>query len=202
MAGKSATKQGKTAQKQGREARLTPKQAAFAAEYLKDFNARQAAERAGYSPKSARVEGPRLLSHPAVAALIAPKREEAVIERAEAINRMVLTAERTRLEIARIAYFDPRKMFGKDGRPLSITELDDDTAAVIAGLDVSEERDPEGNVIGYVKKWKLADKNAALEKAAKIQGLYEADNAQTRPTGRPLADFTTEELRAALRGEG
>lgn len=181
MVEKAAKKQGKSARKQQRAGGPTAKQAAFAAEYLKDFNATQAAIRAGYAPKSARVEGSRLLTHPAVAALVAPKREEAVIERAEAINRMVLSAERTRLEIARIAYFDPRRMFDKDGRPLGITELDDDTAAVVAGLEVVEERDPEGNVIGHVKKWKLADKNAALEKAAKIGGLYELDNNQVRP---------------------
>lgn len=160
---------------------MTPKQAKFAAEYLKDFNATQAAIRAGYAEKSAGVEGHRLLKHPNVAALIAPKREEAVIERAEAINRMVLSAERTRLEIARIAYFDPRRMFDKDGRPLPLHELDDDTAAVIAGLDVLEEYAGVGDerrLVGHVKKWKLADKNAALEKAAKIIGLYEEDNKQ------------------------
>lgn len=94
---------------------------------------------------------------------------------------MILNAERTKLEIARIAYFDPRRMFDKDGRPLSITELDDDTAAVVAGLDVFEERDSEGMVIGHVKKWKIASKVEALEKAAKIGGLYEIDNNQLRP---------------------
>ena len=175
-----------------RHAGPTPKQAAFAAEYLKDFNATQAAIRAGYAEKSAGVEGHRLLKHPQIAALIGPKREEAVIARAEAVNRMVLSVERTRLEIARIAYFDPRRMFDKDGRPLGITELDDDTAACVAGMDVVEERDAEGGVTGYVKKWKLADKNAALEKAAKIEGLYGKDNEQLRPV--IPADMTPNEI--------
>jgi phage terminase small subunit len=163
---------------------MTPKIAAFAAEYLKDFNATQAAIRAGYSPNSAKQMGSRLLTRADVKAVLAPKREEAVAERAEAVNRMVLSAERTKLEIARIAYFDPRKLFDPTGQPLSITELDDDTAAVVAGLDVLEERDAEGNVTGHVKKWKIADKNAALEKASKIAGLYEIDNRQSRPVTR------------------
>lgn len=97
---------------------------------------------------------------------------------------MVLSAERTRLEIARIAYFDPRKMFSPNGHPLSITELDDDTAACVAGLEVLEQYEGSGDErvkVGEIKKWKIADKNAALEKAAKIIGLFEKDNAQSRP---------------------
>ena len=42
---------------------LTPKQAAFVAEYVKDGNATQAAIRAGYSEKTADVQGPRLLGN-------------------------------------------------------------------------------------------------------------------------------------------
>jgi phage terminase small subunit len=34
--------------------------------------------------------------------------------------------------------------------------------------------------VGFVKKYRLADKNAALDKAAKIAGLYELDNKQAR----------------------
>jgi phage terminase small subunit len=36
---------------------LTPKQTRFVAEYLKDLNAKQAAVRAGYSEKTAEVQG-------------------------------------------------------------------------------------------------------------------------------------------------
>lgn len=163
---------------------MLPKVARFVTEYLKDFNATQAAIRAGYAANSAKQQGSRLLTRADVKQAIAPKREEAVAERAEAINRMVLTAERTRLEIARLAYFDPRKLFNKDGSPKGIHDLDDDTAAVIAGLEVLEQYEGAGDdrvFVGYLKKYKIADKNAALEKAAKIAGLYELDNAQNRP---------------------
>lgn len=44
-------------------ARLTPKQEKFCQEYLKDLNATQAAKRAGYSEKTARVQSARLLSN-------------------------------------------------------------------------------------------------------------------------------------------
>ena len=43
--------------------RLTPKQERFVAEYLVDMNATQAAIRAGYSRKTADVQGPRLLGN-------------------------------------------------------------------------------------------------------------------------------------------
>ena len=43
------------------ERRLTPRQQAFVQEYAKDFNATQAAVRAGYSPATARQQASRLL---------------------------------------------------------------------------------------------------------------------------------------------
>ena len=43
--------------------KLTPKQRAFVAEYAVDKNATQAAIRAGYSAKTADVQGPRLLGN-------------------------------------------------------------------------------------------------------------------------------------------
>lgn len=58
---------------------LTPKQAAFIAEYLIDLNASAAARRAGYSEKTARAVGHENLTKPAIAAAIA----KAQAERAE-----------------------------------------------------------------------------------------------------------------------
>jgi len=49
---------------------LTPKQARFAEEYLVDCNATQAAIRAGYSARTARSQGQRLLTNVDVAAAI------------------------------------------------------------------------------------------------------------------------------------
>jgi len=94
---------------------------------------------------------------------------------------MELTKERVAREIARISFFDPRKMFAADGRPLAITELDDDTAASIIGLDVLEQYEGSGedrHLVGMIKKYKIADKNSALDKAAKILGMYGIDNEQ------------------------
>ena len=56
-------------------------------------------------------------------------------------------------------------------KPLS--ELDDDTAAAIAGLDLAEIRDSEGQPIGVLKKIKIADKLVALDKLARHLGLLQ-----------------------------
>jgi phage terminase small subunit len=55
---------------------LTDRQKRFAAEYLMDLNATQAAIRAGYSEKSADVEGHQLKNHPLVAEEIARLQKE------------------------------------------------------------------------------------------------------------------------------
>lgn len=58
---------------------MTPKQAAFVNEYLKDLNGKQAAIRVGYAPGSAEVQASRLLTNVKVAAAVA----EAKAKRAE-----------------------------------------------------------------------------------------------------------------------
>ena len=55
---------------------LTPKQAAFVMEYLKDLNATQAAIRAGYSEKTAAEQASRLLSNVKVQAAVTKGREK------------------------------------------------------------------------------------------------------------------------------
>lgn len=102
-----------------------------------------------------------------------------LMQKAAAANEV--TVERVLKEAARIALFDPRKLLNDDGTPKGLHELDDDTAAAIAGLDVLEEFEGSGQdrvQVGVVKKYKIADKNAALEKLFKYLGMYERDNKQ------------------------
>lgn len=143
---------------------LTPKQATFVDEYLKDLNSTQAAIRAGYSARNAGKIGPELLGKTRIAAAIAERMGERE-------KRTEITQDRVLLEIARLALFDPRKLFNADGSPKSIQELDDDTAAAIAGLDVVATGNAEMGV-GQVMKIKIADKNSALEKLARHLGMY------------------------------
>lgn len=143
---------------------LNPKQQKFVLEYLKDLNATQAAIRAGYSAKTAYAQGSRLLSHAEVSAAVGKKQEKA-------LTHLDVTAERIIRERARLAFFDPRKLFDDAGEPIHVSKLDDDTAACIAGLDIVTQGNSE---VGFasVLKVKLADKNASLTALEKIQGLY------------------------------
>lgn len=120
------------------------------------------------------VEASRMLDNPKIALRVAELKERIT-------NAGIASAERVLLEASRIATFDPRKLFKDDGSPKPIMELDDDTAAALAGLDIHEEYEGSGNdrvFIGYAKKYKVADKNSALEKLFKHHGLYELDNKQ------------------------
>lgn len=125
-------------------------------------NALQAAITAGYAPRSAGVTGSQLLKDPRVLAEVSKRRTEIVAA-------LELSTERTIKEVSRLAFCDPRKLVHEDGRLKQLHELDDDTAAAIASVEV----DKDGGI-----KYKFWDKNSAIEKAAKVQGLYQKDNEQ------------------------
>lgn len=143
----------------------------FAKAYIaNNMNAEKAAIACGLSPKTARSSGQRMLTDVVVKGLIA--------EFAGKVSEIAgLNAERTALEIARIAYSDPRQFYDAYGNLISIRGLSDDAVACVSSIEIEEIK--EGTkVIGLTKKIKLWDKNSALEKAAKIHGLYKQDNMQ------------------------
>jgi phage terminase small subunit len=166
---------------------LTPRQARFVEEYLIDLNATQAATRAGYSAKTANEQGARLLANVSVRSAI----EQAKAERSE---RTHITQDRVLQELARIAFFDLRKLYREDGSLKSMHELDDDAAAVLAGVDVVEtqgqaEIGGDGgirHIPEFVKKAKVFDKNTALTLAMKHLGMLKDKVEHTGKDGQPL----------------
>ncbi|XVJ69935.1 MAG: terminase small subunit [Rhizobacter sp.] len=153
---------------------LTAKQEAFVAEYLIDFNGNQAAIRAGFSERSARKTAYELLDDPRISESI----KKAINERSQ---RTEITADRVLREVARLGFSDVRKLFNQQGALKAVHELDDDTAAAVASIEVLEEYDGKGEerrLVGHVKKIKLWDKNSAAEKLMKHLGMFEKDNAQ------------------------
>ena len=74
-----------------------------------------------------------------------------------------LTAERTIRETARISYFDPARLYREDGSLKTVPEMDGDTRAAIASIEVNEAMD-DGVVVGQTTKIKLWDKNARLRR--------------------------------------
>lgn len=164
---------------------LNTKQMKFAMEYVKCQNASQAAIRAGYSEKTAGQIGSRLLKNVEIQALTQQK-----------VNKILgdldVSVERVLKERARLAFFNPKRLFTNDGKPIPIHELDDDTAAALAGLDVYRERshtegdgddrtDTELVEVAETVKYKLADKNASLTALEKHLGMYKEDEAATSP---------------------
>lgn len=147
---------------------LTNKQAAFVREYLVDKNATQAAIRAGYSPKTAASIGEENLKKPEIRAAV----DASLLELAE---RVGITAEMVLRERKRIAFFDARKLLDNEGNPLPMQELDDDTAAAIAGLEVVQMSggDEIPGVISLVKKYRFATKDTSLAALEKYLGLNE-----------------------------
>lgn len=171
---------------------LNDKQQRFVDEYLIDLNATAAYRRAGYTAKgnAAEVNAARLLRNAQVSASI----QIAIDDRQ---RRTAVTSDRVLLEAARLALFDPRKLFDDSGNPKPIHELDDDTAAAIAGVEVIQTGGEEGPTI--IKKYKIADKNSALEKLFKHHGLYEKDHKQAND---PIAQFLASMARSALPVKG
>lgn len=164
---------------------LTPKQKRFVAEYLVDLNATAAARRAGYSVKTADRIGPELLGKTCVSEAI-----QRAIQNRE--RRTEITQDMVLRETAKLAFFDIRKMFDKDGKPLDISKLDADTAAALVGLDVQDIADNDGDYVGFVKKYKMADKLKALELLGKHTGAFEKRDTQTaalETAMRALADI-------------
>lgn len=147
--------------------KLTARQKKFCDEYLIDLNATQAAIRAGYSKKTAQVISSENLSKPMVKEYLASKMGKRE-------KRTEITQDRVLQELAKIAFFDPKKLFDANGSPIPLHELDDETSAVIAGLDLHEEYEGSGDdrkFVGYTKKIKLLDKNSALSLAMRHLGM-------------------------------
>lgn len=144
----------------------------FCREYAISFNATQSAIKAGYSKKTAKSFGSELLTFPDVKGrlkeLIKPKNE-----------KLEITADRIRKEMAALAFSDIRDLLDENGRLKPVSEWPDDAAVSISGLEVEQLGEKAGFAV--VKKLKRWDKRQSLETLARIEGMFEKDNSQKRP---------------------
>src|SRR3954451_9113993 len=141
---------------------LNDRQARFVAEYLVDLNATQAAIRAGYSAATANQISARLLANVSIAAAIT----EAQAARS---RRTEVTADRVVLELARVAFGDPRRgmSWGPGGVKLRPSaELADEEAAIVA--EVGETTTKEGGTL----RVKTVDKLGALRLLGQHLGMF------------------------------
>ena len=158
------------------------KQESFAVAYIQTGNATEAYRRAyntqNMSLKTINEAASRLLRNSKVAARISDLR-------APALAAADITIERTLREVARIAYADPRRLFNPDGSMKAVGDMDEDTVALISSIEMTCTPGPvdeEGKAGEPTRttKVKLWDKNSALEKLMRHQGMFEKDRAQAR----------------------
>lgn len=152
-------------------AKLTPKQKAFAAEYLVDLNAAAAATRAGYSERTARAKGYVLLQNQDIQAEI----RAGMAQRAK---RLEISQDMVIQELARIAFFNATRaarvvnnQYGAQVEFTDTEELTDDERAAIASI---EETKHGIKVSSY-------DKVRALELLGKHLGLFDKAAGATPP---------------------
>ena len=105
---------------------------------------------------------------------------------AETSQRLEITSDRVKLEMARIALMDPKKLYNDDGSPKMMNELDADTAAAVAGL----------GKYGF----KLWSKDKQLENLARHFNMFEDDRSAgaMKITFNDLALEKRQELRSML----
>lgn len=157
-------------------ATLNDKQRLFVAEYLKDLNATQAAIRAGYSERSAKSQGQRLLTNDDIAAAIAAAKEERMkdvkIDANYVLNRLV-----------EIDQMDVLDILDDHGAIKAVSEWPAVWRQSLSGLDVAElweGRGEDRDEIGILKKIKWPDKVKNLELLGKhidVQAFKESLNA-------------------------
>ena len=162
---------------------LVPKQRLFVEEYLVDLNATQAAVRAGYSKSTAHAIGWQLLRRPAVAEAI----DKALAER-PGITRTRIIDELATIGFANMLDFI--KVLPDGTACVDLSTLDREKAVAIAELTVDQYTDPIGGEDGrQVKriKFKLSDKQAALEKIGRTLRMFTDKHELTGKDGEPLA---------------
>ena len=152
--------------------KLTPKQERFCQKYIELGDA----TKAYYAAYDAQNSKPITANRSAKALLDDPKistrvRELQLLHQ----KRHEVTVDRVLQEFSRLAFLDIRKAFDEEGRLKPIHDMDDETAAAIAGLEVEslfEGKGSERELIGRLHKIKLSDKKGALDSLARHLGLF------------------------------
>ena len=141
---------------------LTNKQEAFCREYIIDFNATQAAIRAGYSEKASTAIGHENLTKPYLM-------ERINVLKAELAKKNEISAERVLKEIHKTAFFNVKDAMEWDGGILKLKRFEELPDHVTANIS-SIKQDKDGNI-----EVKFYDKQKATEQLARYFELYKAE---------------------------
>lgn len=149
---------------------LTEAQRRFADEYLIDFNATAAYQRAGYKATgaAAKTGASRLLENERVQAYLATKKQ-AILKRTDTDQDAALR------RLVHLALGDRRRLFTEEGGIKAPFDLTEDDMAMIAGIEVFEEYEGRGKdrrYIGQTKKLKLVNPLDAVRTLGQHYGLF------------------------------
>lgn len=127
---------------------MNDKQTAFVEEYLKTFNATQAALAAGYSPKSACAIGWENLRKPEIAKAVSERLSETAMSADEALMRLAAIARGTsgadvRDQIAALQligkhhklFVEKSEITGSNGGPIEFKDADEASKRILSKLD-------------------------------------------------------------------
>lgn len=149
--------------------KLTPRQRRFVKEYPIDWNAKQAAIRSGYSPRSAEVLGCRLVRHPVIGIEIDRVRRQRSAVCHEARQRVLS-------ELAKIACSDISNYSRPDGSLKSPSEWTPNESACVASYRIRHSRSKRKGtktVTVWFRLWskpralKLLARHLAIDRAAR-----------------------------------
>jgi phage terminase small subunit len=150
---------------------INSRQKAFAEEYIIDFNAAQAAKRAGYSLSSGKATTSLLTNKYVIEYL-----KTLMDERAKRLN---LTQDMVVKELMAVAFMNVNDFYDDIGlKPLS--ELDDNARAALSSYQMKRVKIGKDEYED-VPIMKVHDKMKALEMLSKHLGVFEKDNHQKAP---------------------
>jgi phage terminase small subunit len=143
--------------------KMTNKQEAFALEYVVDFNGKQAAIRAGYSPRNAESQASRLLRNAKVSELV----QMHATARTEAVE---VSIDNILKELTFGAHLDPLDFFEEDGTLKPLSKIPVHARRAICGIDFYTEGG--GSDTQKVCKLKIMDKARCLELLGKYKSMW------------------------------
>jgi len=166
---------------------LTHKQIAFCNEYMIDSNGKQAAIRAGYSPKSAEVTASQLISKSKVKAFIEKRREQ----QAKILD---VNTDKVVRELANISFSNITDFIEVKGNEVNLTDwsvLTKDQTACVESVCKTKE--------GY--RLKLYSKATAIELLGKYFSMW---NQPGKPEEEPdqFKDMSNEQLDRFISSNG
>lgn len=137
----------------------------FVSEYVKDFNATQAAIRAGYAKRTAKQQGHKLLRRPEVAEAIG-RLTNRVLARNE------VNASRVVAWLLERAELDAGEMFGEDGELLPVKAMPEHVRRCVESYEMTK----------FGPKVKLQPRQGAIDALAKYHQLF-VEKMQVEHTG-------------------